>query len=204
MRATLAMLGPAFVASIAYVDPGNFATNIQGGAQFGYLLLWVVLLANLMAMLIQYLSAKLGIVTDRNLPELVRERFPRAFTWGMWVQAEIMAMSTDIAEFLGAALGLNLLFGVPLLPAGLMTGVIAFAILELQTHGFRRFELAITALLGIIFARLPLRDAADRPLGARLAARPAARPARHQLAVPRGRDHRRDRDAARRSTCTPR
>src|ERR1700736_1540188 len=152
VRATLAMLGPAFVASIAYVDPGNFATNLQGGARYGYLLLWVVLVANLMAMLIQYLSAKLGIVTDHNLPEVVREHFPRAVTWGMWVQAEIMAMSTDIAEFLGAAIGLNLLFGVPLLPAGLITGVIAFAILELQTHGFRRFELAITALLGIIFA----------------------------------------------------
>jgi len=151
VKATLAMLGPAFVAAIAYVDPGNFATNLQGGAQFGYLLLWVVLAANLMAMLIQYLSAKLGIVADRNLPELCRERFPRALTWGLWVQAEIVAMSTDIAEFLGAALGLNLLFGVPLLPAGLITGVIAFAILELQTHGYRRFELAIVALLGIIF-----------------------------------------------------
>ena len=151
VRATLAMLGPAFVAAIAYVDPGNFATNMQGGAKFGYLLLWVVLAANLMAMLIQYLSAKLGIVTDRDLPELCRERFPRAVTWGLWVQAEIMAMSTDIAEFLGAALGLNLLFGVPLLPAGLMTGAIAFAILELQTRGYRRFELAISALLGIIF-----------------------------------------------------
>jgi manganese transport protein len=152
MRATLAMLGPAFVASIAYVDPGNFATNVQGGARFGYMLLWVVLAANLIAMLIQYLSAKLGIVTDRNLPEVVRERFPRPVTWAMWVQAEIMAMSTDIAEFLGAAIGLNLLFGVPLLPAGLITGVIAFAILELQSRGVRRFELAITALLGIIFA----------------------------------------------------
>ncbi len=152
LRATLAMLGPAFVASIAYVDPGNFATNLQGGASYGYLLLWVVLAANLIAMLIQYLSAKLGIVTDQDLPENIRERFPRAFTWGMWVQAEIMAMSTDIAEFLGAALGLNLLFGVPLLPAGFITGVIAFGILELQTHGYRRFELAITALLGIIFA----------------------------------------------------
>jgi manganese transport protein len=152
LRATLTMLGPAFVASIAYVDPGNFATNLQGGAEYGYLLLWVVLLANLMAMVVQYLSAKLGIVTDRNLPEVVRERFPRWVTWGMWVQAEVMAMSTDIAEFLGAALGLNLLFGVPLLPAGLITGVIAFAILELQTRGFRRFEMAITALLAIIFA----------------------------------------------------
>jgi manganese transport protein len=151
LRATLAMLGPAFVASVAYVDPGNFATNMQGGAQFGYLLLWVVLAANLMAMLIQYLSAKLGIATDRDLPELCRERFPRAVTWGLWAQAEIMAMSTDIAEFLGAALGLNLLFGVPLLPAGLMTGAIAFVILELQTRGYRRFELAISAMLGIIF-----------------------------------------------------
>jgi manganese transport protein len=152
VRATLAMLGPSFVAAIAYVDPGNFATNVQGGARYGYLLLWVVLLANLIAMLIQYLSAKLGVVTERNLPELVHERYPRTVSWGMWVQAELMAMSTDIAEFLGAALGLNLLFGVPLLPAGLITGVIAFAILELQTRGFRRFELAITALLGIIFA----------------------------------------------------
>jgi manganese transport protein len=151
LRATLSMLGPAFVAAIAYVDPGNFATNVQGGARFGYLLLWVVLAANLMAMLIQYLSAKLGIVTDRNLPEIVRERLPRAASWGMWIQAEIMAMSTDVAEFLGAALGLNLLFGVPLLPAGVITGVIAFAILELQRHGYRRFELAITGLLGIIF-----------------------------------------------------
>jgi manganese transport protein len=151
LRATLAMLGPAFVAAIAYVDPGNFATNLQGGAKFGYLLLWVVLVANLMAMLIQYLSAKLGIATDRDLPEMCRERFPRPVTWGLWVQAEIMAMSTDIAEFLGAALGLNLLFGVPLLPAGLITGAIAFAILELQTRGYRRFELVISALLGIIF-----------------------------------------------------
>jgi manganese transport protein len=152
LRATLAMLGPAFVASIAYVDPGNFATNVQGGAQFGYLLLWVVLLANLMAMLIQYLSAKLGIVTGLNFPEIVRRDFPRWFTWVMWVQAEVMAMATDIAEFLGAALGLNLLFGVPLLIAGFITGVIAFGILALQNRGFRRFELAISALLSIIFA----------------------------------------------------
>ena len=151
LRATLAMLGPAFVAAVAYVDPGNFATNIQGGSRFGYTLLWVVLVANLMAMLIQYLSAKLGVVTDRTLPEVIRERYPRPVAWGMWLQAELMAMSTDVAEFVGAALGLNLLFGVPLLWAGVMTGFIAFAILELQTRGVRRFELAITALLGIIF-----------------------------------------------------
>jgi manganese transport protein len=150
-RSTLAMLGPAFVAAIAYVDPGNFATNIAGGAKFGYLLLWVVLAANLMAMLIQYLSAKVGIATDRSFPELFREHYPRSASRVMWLQAEVMAMSTDVAEFVGAALGLNLLFGVPLLWAGVMTGFIAFAILELQRHGFRRFELAITALLGIIF-----------------------------------------------------
>ncbi len=151
LRATLTMLGPAFVAAIAYVDPGNFATNISGGAKFGYLLLWVVLAANLMAMLIQYLSAKVGIATDRTFPELFRENYPRSASRIMWLQAEIMAMSTDVAEFVGAALGLNLLFGVPLLWAGVMTGFIAFGILELQRHGVRRFELAITALLGIIF-----------------------------------------------------
>ncbi|MGZ4222190.1 MAG: Nramp family divalent metal transporter, partial [Solirubrobacteraceae bacterium] len=152
LRATLAMLGPAFVASVAYVDPGNFATNIQGGAQFGYLLLWVVVLANLMAMLIQYLSAKLGIATDRDLPELCRERFPRPVTVGLWIQAELMAMATDIAEFLGAAIGLNLLFGVPLLIAGLITGAITFLLLELHGRGFRRFELAIAGLLGLVLA----------------------------------------------------
>jgi manganese transport protein len=152
LRATLAMLGPAFVASVAYVDPGNFATNIQAGAKYGYMLLWVVLLANVMAMLIQYLSAKLGIVTDRTLPELCRERFPRPVTWGLWVQAEVMAMATDVAEFLGAALGLNLLFGVPLFPAGLITGAIAFGILALQSRGYRPFELAIAALLAIVLA----------------------------------------------------
>jgi manganese transport protein len=151
LRATLAMLGPAFVAAVAYVDPGNFATNLQGGAQFGFLLLWVVFVANLMAMVIQYMSAKLGIVTGQNLPEICRQRFPRFVSRGLWVQAELMAMSTDIAEFVGAALGLNLLFGVPLLTAGLMTGVIAFVILELQTRGYRKFELAITALLGLVF-----------------------------------------------------
>jgi manganese transport protein len=150
-RATLTMLGPSFVAAIAYVDPGNFATNIQGGARYGYMLLWVVLAANLMAMLIQYLSAKLGIATDRDLPELFRERHSRALSAFMWLQAEVISMSTDIAEFIGASLGLNLLFHVPLLPAGAITGVIAFLILALERIGFRRFELAITGLLGIVF-----------------------------------------------------
>ena len=152
IRGVLAMLGPAFVASVAYVDPGNFATNIQGGAQYGYLLLWVVLAANLMAMVVQYLSAKLGIVTGRALPELVRDRLPRPATWGMWVQGEVMAMATDIAEFIGAALGLNLLFGVPMLPAGLITGLITFGVLGLKARGRRRFELAIIALLGFVTA----------------------------------------------------
>lgn len=151
LRATLGMLGPAFVASIAYVDPGNFATNFQGGAQYGYLLLWVVVVANVMAMLVQYLSAKVGIVTDHTLPEVCRNRYPRPVTSALWAQAEIMAMVTDVAEFMGAALGLNLLFGVPLFPAGIITAVLAFAILHLETRGFRRFELAITGLLGIIF-----------------------------------------------------
>jgi manganese transport protein len=150
--AVAAMLGPAFVASVAYVDPGNFATNIQGGARYGYLLLWVVLLANLMAMLVQYLSAKLGIVTGRSLPELIREQFARPVSRGMWLQAEAMAMATDVAEFVGAALGLNLLFGIALLPAGLITSVITFAILGLQARGYRPFELAITALLGLVVA----------------------------------------------------
>jgi manganese transport protein len=149
-RQTAALLGPAFVAAVAYVDPGNFATNVTGGAKFGYLLLWVVLAANLMAMLIQYLSAKVGIATGRNLPELCRERFPRPVSVGLWIQAELIAMATDLAEFMGAAIALNLLFGVPLFAAGLMTGAVAFAILGLQTRGYRRFETTIAGLLGVI------------------------------------------------------
>ena len=146
----LMLLGPAFVAAVAYVDPGNFATNIAGGAKYGYLLLWVILTANLMAMLIQNLSAKIGIATGRNLPELCREHFARPVTWGLWVQAELIAMATDLAEFVGAAIALNLLFGVPLFPAGLITAVVAFGILALQKRGHRTFEIAIVALLGII------------------------------------------------------
>ncbi|MDQ6914614.1 MAG: Nramp family divalent metal transporter [Actinomycetota bacterium] len=144
------MLGAAFVACVAYVDPGNFATNISGGAKYGYLLLWVIVAANLMAMLIQYLSAKVGIATGRNLAELCRERFPRPVSWGLWVQAELIAMATDLAEFVGAAIALNLLFGVPLFASGVITGVVAFAILGLQTRGHRRFELVIAGLLGVI------------------------------------------------------
>jgi manganese transport protein len=150
LRGTLTVLGPAFVACVAYVDPGNFATNIAGGAKYGYLLLWVLLAANLMAMLIQNLSAKMGIATGKNLPELCRERFPRGVTVGLWIQAELIAMATDLAEFVGAAIALNLLLGIPLFPAGIITAIVAFGILGLQTRGYRRFELAIAGLLGLI------------------------------------------------------
>jgi manganese transport protein len=151
LRGVLPMLGPAFVAAVAYIDPGNFATNIAGGAKYGYMLLWVIVAANLMAMLVQYLSAKTGIATGKNLPELCREHFPRPVTIGLWLQAEAIAIATDLAEFVGAAIALNLLFGVPPFVAGLMTAVVAFGILELQTRGHRRFELAIAAFLGIVF-----------------------------------------------------
>ncbi len=143
-------LGPAFIAAVAYIDPGNFATNISAGAQFGYLLLWVVVAANLMAMLIQTQSAKLGIATGKNLAELCRERFSKRASRGLWVQAELVAMSTDVAEVVGAALGLNLLFGIPLFPAALIAGAGAFAILGLQQLGFRRLEAGIAALAGVV------------------------------------------------------
>src|SRR5215470_2789884 len=132
LRAVAALLGPAFVAAVAYVDPGNFATNFSAGAQFGYALAWVVVLANLMAMLVQYLSAKVGVATGRDLPELCRDHLPRALSLGLWAQAELVAMATDLAEFVGAAIGLNLLFGLPLLPAGLVTA----ALLGLVFLGF--------------------------------------------------------------------
>jgi len=150
LRALWPFLGPAFIAAVAYVDPGNFATNIAAGAQYGYLLLWVILASNLMAMLIQSMSAKLGIATGKNLPEVCRLRFPRPVTLGLWVQAEIIAMATDLAEFIGAALALNLLFGIPLFPAGLLTAVGAFAILELQRRGFRPLEATISGMVGVI------------------------------------------------------
>jgi manganese transport protein len=149
-RGRLALFGPAFVASIAYLDPGNFATNIAGGSKYGYLLLWVLLSANLMAMLIQMLSAKVGIATGMNLPELCREHFPRTANFLLWVQAELVAMATDLAEFVGAALALNLLFGVPLFPAGLITAVVAFGVLALQGRGHRRYEVTIMGFLAVI------------------------------------------------------
>jgi manganese transport protein len=150
VRRIAPLLGPAFVACIAYVDPGNFATNIQGGAEHGYLLLWVILAANLMAMLVQHLSSKLGIATGRSLPELCRERFPRRVTWGLWLQAEAVAMATDLAEFVGAAIALNMLFGVPLLAAGVITAIASFGVLGLEARGRRRFERAMMFFLAVI------------------------------------------------------
>jgi len=146
----LPFMGPAFIASVAYMDPGNFATNIQGGAQFGYTLLWVVVATNLMAMLIQTLSAKLGIASGKNLAELCRENFPRPVVIAMWVLMEIVAMATDLAEFLGAALGFYLLLGIPLWVAGFLTAIITFVILGLERYGFRPLEAVITAFIGVI------------------------------------------------------
>jgi manganese transport protein len=146
----LPFLGPAFIACVAYVDPGNFATNIAGGAKFGFTLLWVIVASSLMAMLIQTLSAKLGIATGRNLPELCRERFSRRASIGLWVQAEVIAMATDLAEFLGAALGIKLLLGIPLFPAAVITGVITFLILGLQRFGFRPLEAVIASFVAVI------------------------------------------------------
>src|SRR5438067_1809867 len=146
----LPFLGPAFIAAVAYIDPGNFATNIAGGSKFGYTLVWVIVASNLMAMLIQTLSAKLGIATGRNLPEVCRDSFSRRTSVLLWIQAEVIAMATDLAEFLGAALGFNLLFGIGLFPAAVLTAVAAFAMLGLQRFGFRPFEATIVAIVGVI------------------------------------------------------
>lgn len=159
----LPFMGPAFVACVAYVDPGNFATNIQGGAKFGYMLLWVVVASNLMAMLVQSLSAKLGIATGKNLAEMCREQFPRPLVLSMWVLMEGVAMATDLAEFLGAALGFNLLFGIPLLAAGILTGITTFIILALERRGFRPLEAVIAALVGVIAVSYIIETFLDRP-----------------------------------------
>jgi manganese transport protein len=150
LSASLAFAGPAVVASIAYMDPGNFATNIQAGARYGYGLLWVVLLANIIAMLFQGLSAKLGIVTGRNLAELCREHFPRPVVLSMWVVSEIAAMATDLAEFLGGAIGLSLLFHMPLLAGMGVTAAVTYGLLMFERHGFRPLELIIGSIVGII------------------------------------------------------
>jgi manganese transport protein len=150
LRAFIPFAGPAFIASIAYMDPGNFATNVQAGARYGYDLLWVVVLANLIAMLFQAMSAKLGIVTGRNLAELCRDHFPTPIVWAMWIGSEIAAMATDLAEFLGGAIGLALLFHVPLLIGMVVTGVATYTLLMLERRGFRPIELAIASLVGVI------------------------------------------------------
>jgi manganese transport protein len=150
LRGMLPFVGPAFIASIAYVDPGNFATNIQSGARFGYLLLWVVVASNGIGMFIQVLAAKLGIATRQNLAEVCREQFPRPVVWILWVLSELIAMATDLAEVLGAAVGLQLLFGMPLAVAGFLTAGLTFAILGLQRYGFRPLEAVLMALVGVI------------------------------------------------------
>jgi manganese transport protein len=146
----LPFLGPAFIAAVAYIDPGNFATNIAGGSKFGYTLVWVIVASNLMAMLIQTLSAKLGIATGMNLPEVCRESFSRRTSVLLWIQAEVIAMATDLAEFLGAALGFNLLLGIDLFPAAILTAIASFGILGLQRFGFRPLEATIAAMVGVI------------------------------------------------------
>lgn len=158
-------LGPAFIAAVAYIDPGNFATNIEGGSTFGYRLLWVVLAANLMAMLIQSLSAKLGIATGKNLPEVIRDRYPKPVVWFYWVQAELVAIATDLAEFLGAALGFHLLFGIPLIWGGVLTAIASFAILALQRYGFRPLEAVIAAMVGAVAVAYLIEVILSRPGG---------------------------------------
>jgi manganese transport protein len=150
LRAIMPFLGPAFIASVAYVDPGNFATNMAGGAQFGYTLGWVVLAANLMAMLVQSQSAKLGIATGRSLPEVCRDRLPRPVVVFLWLQAEAVAMATDLAEFTGAALGLHLVFGLPMGVCALLAGLVTFGVLGLEVYGFRRLEVVITVLVAVV------------------------------------------------------
>ncbi len=170
LRALLPFLGPAFVAAVAYVDPGNFATNITAGSHYGYTLLWVVLSANLAAMLVQSMSAKLGIATGLNLPEVCRARLPGQLNVLLWIQAEVVAMATDLAEFVGAAIGLNLLFGVPLFAAGIITGAAAFLILALQSRGFRSLETVIAGLVGAIVGAFAFEVVLARPSPAGLAA----------------------------------
>jgi manganese transport protein len=150
LKRLLPFIGPAFIASVAYIDPGNFATNIQAGSQYGYMLLWVILLSNLMAILIQSLSAKLGIATGKNLPEISREHFPMWASILLWIQGELMIMATDLAEFIGAALGLNMLFGLPMLVSALITAAVSFLILELQRKGVRPLEIAITGMVFLV------------------------------------------------------
>ncbi len=167
LLAFLPFLGPAFIACVAYIDPGNFATNIQGGSAFGYNLLWVIALANLMAMLLQTMSAKLGLATGKNLAELCRQEFRKPVVYAMWIVSEIAAMATDLAEFLGASIAINLLFGIPLLFATLITGIVTYLILQLERRGFRPIEAVITALVGVIAVVTSSRHSSRARIGAR-------------------------------------
>ncbi|ODS06172.1 Divalent metal cation transporter MntH [Bacillus velezensis] len=159
----LPFLGPAFIAAIAYIDPGNFATNISAGSKFGYMLLWVILFSNLMAFLIQVLSAKLGIATGKNLPEIARDRYPKWVSAGLWIQGELVIMATDLAEFIGAALGLNLLFGIPMVEASIIAAIGSFAILELQRRGYRALEAGIAGLLFVVVIAFALQTFFAKP-----------------------------------------
>ncbi|MEC1563842.1 Nramp family divalent metal transporter [Bacillus velezensis] len=159
----LPFLGPAFIAAIAYIDPGNFATNISAGSKFGYMLLWVILFSNLMAFLIQVLSAKLGIATGKNLPEIARDRYPKWVSAGLWIQGELVIMATDLAEFIGAALGLNLLFGIPMVEAAIIAAIGSFAILELQRRGYRALEAGIAGLLFVVVIAFALQTFFAKP-----------------------------------------
>ncbi|MFS3915868.1 Nramp family divalent metal transporter [Bacillus australimaris] len=162
-RRLLPFLGPAFIAAIAYIDPGNFATNIAAGSKYGYLLLWVILISNLMALLIQSLSAKLGIATGKNLPEIAREEFPKPVSIGLWIQGELVIIATDLAEFIGAALGLYLLFRIPLLEASIIAAVGSFAILELQRRGYRALEAGITGMLFVVVIAFAVQTFVAKP-----------------------------------------
>jgi manganese transport protein len=163
LLALLPFLGPAFIACVAYIDPGNYATNIQSGSTYGYNLLWVIVLANLMAMLLQTMSAKLGLATGHNLAEMCRLHFRKPVSYMMWIASEIAAMATDLAEFLGASIALNLLFGIPLLYSTLITGVVTYIILLLERRGFRPLEAVITALVGVIALCYVLETLFSRP-----------------------------------------
>ncbi|PPC77984.1 divalent metal cation transporter [Pokkaliibacter plantistimulans] len=163
VRRFLPFMGPAMIAAVAYIDPGNFATNIEAGSRYGYTLLWVVLWANLMAMLIQTMSARLGLATGKNLAEVIRDRYPRPVVWLFWVQAELIAIATDLAEFLGAALAFNLLFGMSMLEGALLTGAITYAVLYMQRYGFRTMEMIIGAMILAVSAGFLLEILLGKP-----------------------------------------
>src|ERR1051326_2657873 len=165
----LPFLGPAFIACVAYIDPGNFATNIQGGAAFGYQLLWVIVASNLIAVLIQTLSAKLGIATGMNLPEVCAKHLPRRVAISLWVMAELAAMATDLAEFVGAALGFYLLLHIPLFLAGILTGVVTFALLGMRRYGFRPLEATIIVLVAVIAISYLVEVVLAKPDGGQIA-----------------------------------